>query len=171
MSPSPTFRPGRFGLAVVLGVAMAASGFSGALADSAPSQDGVQHFLTCLDLMMTNGQQHAEQCGPNPYVPSDHPQLAPTMGGGPDCTIRPITMLEVPARGLQIASLGDGSEFLPHQQNQWTLMALPALDPCRPRCGSLTNPISSGVDVASLGDLNGLVPTLDLGKSMLLVGC
>ena len=153
-------RSARLAMAFAMGLAMGASGISGALAAPPPSQDGVQHFMTCLGLMMTNGPQHAVQCGPNPYVPTE--QLAPTMGGGPNCTTHPVALIDAPFVGLEVASLGDGSEYLP-QLRQRELVAR-ALLTC---CSALRAPLAGDVMVASLGDFGGLIPSTG-GSSRLL---
>ena len=126
-------RLGRVAAALAVALTMSAAGLSGARA-AGPVSDGVQHFFDCFDLMLTDSAEHAQQCGPNPYVPLDHPQLAPTMGGGPDCTITNYSgMLDFPIGGLRVASLGDGSEYLPALAGSGLMLAGQISNPCAPQ--------------------------------------
>ena len=156
MFRSTSTRTARLGVALALGLSMAVSGYSPARAGTSSAADGVQHFVTCLDLLLTNGQQHAQECGPS-LVPSNDP-LVPTSGGGPDCSFTPA-MLHVLPGTLRTASLGDGSEFLGPQPSIGSPMLLAKpIDPCH-HCpvGLLQTPLGTQVHVASLEDFEGLL--------------
>ncbi|MDR3476157.1 MAG: hypothetical protein P4M09_31315 [Devosia sp.] len=125
-------KPTRWVAAFAMGIAMGVSGVSGAQAESAAGGDHVQHFFDCFGLMVTNGTQHAQECGPNPYVPSDHLQLAPAGGGGVVCDY--VTMIDLPlATRPQLASLGDGLDYLPLVQHPAAVL----VGMRRPRCHAL----------------------------------
>ena len=134
MRRNSTFpRLGRVAAALAMGLTFSVAGLSGARAAS-PAADGVQHFFNCFDLMLTDSAAHAQQCGPNPYVPLDHLQLAPTMGGGPDCTITTNSgILDFRTGGLRIASLGDGREYLPALGGSGFMLAGQISNPCAPQ--------------------------------------
>ncbi|MDR3476158.1 MAG: hypothetical protein P4M09_31320 [Devosia sp.] len=161
-------RPGRFVAALAMGLAMGLSGFSSVEAASGDGGDQVQHFFSCFDLMVTNGAQHAQECGPNSYVPADHPQLAPAGGGGVVCS--PVGMVRLPLGAVpKIASLGDGAGYALPPIEPSLLLAYP--NPCAPHCGMLSRPLFAPFEVASLEVQLDAAPRRRFGPALHAAGC
>jgi hypothetical protein len=144
-------RTSRLAGALAVGIAMTCSSMSEAQA--APgATNGVDHFMTCLGLIFSNGAQHAQECGPNPYVPSG--QLAPTTGGGPSgggtsCAPPPVGSIRPLFPAIEIASLDGGNSYVPAPSaglpapGPSMLLAIP--DPCHHHCAMLADPLGAGV--------------------------
>ena len=137
---------------VVMGVLMAASGNSAALAgEVTPSSvNGVQHFFDCFGVMIHDGQAHQQYCSPSNNPAPGTESLGSHFGGA--CVTPRLTMNSPLFKPFDVASLGEDFELLPPKPAE-LLVARPG--PVSPCCASLGAPLFATYQLASLDEAIG----------------